>query len=107
VATIESSAFYQCSKLKTVNFNPGLKTIGSEAFYWTGVNELILPEGLTSVGYEAFRFNFSMKYIEMPASLETYPSEMASSCGLERILMKPGVKKTGYSVFWGNYNLKF
>ena len=44
-------------RLTVVEFAEGsqLKTIGKQAFYGTGLTEIVFPEGLESIGDAAFR----------------------------------------------------
>ena len=51
---IGASAFQACSLLKEVEFKTNLKEIGNMAFALTVIENLTLPEGLTTIGEKAF-----------------------------------------------------
>ena len=58
VTSIGDSAFYFCRSLTTVTFgeNSRLTSIGNQAFYYcTSLTEIVIPEGVTSMGFWAFR----------------------------------------------------
>lgn len=54
VEVIGSKAFFRCKELKKVIFPDTLKVIEAEAFRFTGLEELNLPEGLVELGDSAF-----------------------------------------------------
>ena len=56
IAEIPDDALYNRWQIETVILPPSLTTIGSRAFYSTGVKDLILPDALTTFnGSENFR----------------------------------------------------
>lgn len=52
---IPAAAFNQASKLKEVNIPASVKTIGINAFAYTGLTELKVPDTIDNIGYGAFR----------------------------------------------------
>ena len=46
---IEESAFYECNKLKNVQFSEGLEKIGLFSFYETGLENIELPASLRTI----------------------------------------------------------
>lgn len=59
VAEIPEGAFYECTRLKEVAFEEEsrLKTIGARAFNGCrNLANVILPEGLETIGYNAFYY---------------------------------------------------
>ena len=68
VTTIENSAFRTCSRLKQVFFNDELKTVGTEAFRYTGLTSVEFPESLTIIGNNSFA-NSKISSVYIPASL--------------------------------------
>ena len=49
--SIGDRAFYRCINLHQVIFpEQGLKSIGREAFYWTGIQEIEFPDSLEEIG---------------------------------------------------------
>lgn len=54
IKKIPESAFYGCSSIKSVDIPKGVTEIGSYAFSSTGINTLIIPQSVYSIGYKAF-----------------------------------------------------
>ncbi|MGM9970227.1 MAG: leucine-rich repeat domain-containing protein [Anaeroplasma sp.] len=65
---IGSSAFYKCESLKSIEFLEGVKTIGSLAFSYTIVEEIILPETIHIVYVDAFKYMNNLNKIIIPSS---------------------------------------
>ncbi len=55
IGSIGYRAFYGCSSLTDIKFPAGLEYIGDEAFAYSGLAALMLPEGLAEIGSYAFR----------------------------------------------------
>lgn len=68
---IGDSAFMTCSKLSSITFNEGLKTIGKRAFWSTGLTSIAFPTTLDKIDDAAFanlkiqelNFNSGLRYI--------------------------------------------
>ena len=54
IETIEMAAFGDCSEIKVLNLNEGLKNIGDGAFTNLSITELELPTTLENIGANAF-----------------------------------------------------
>ena len=54
VESISASAFENCKSLKNVTFRGDTKNIGSHAFRATSLTSLTLPDGLETIGADAF-----------------------------------------------------
>ena len=68
VTSIGDKAFYGCA-IETLVPGSGIKTIGAEAFaYNDELTEIVLPEGLESIGEGAFS-NTALVSVNIPASL--------------------------------------
>ena len=77
--------FSVCAQADTLVLPPALKTIEEEAFYGdTSLDEVVLPEGLESIGKKAFAGS-SVKKINLPASLTSIADDAFSGCPLLRI----------------------
>ena len=79
--SIGSYAFQNCRNIRELNFKQGLKTIGREAFgyIWGNseqvrIEELVLPEGVESIGVGAFASIFSLERVALPSTLKTMGS---------------------------------
>lgn len=83
-STLESlgeGCFKGCTALAAVDFSKvtALRTIPKEAFYRAGVTDVALPEGLTTVGVEAFRAS-EIRWLSFPASLQTLEPSCFEDC---------------------------
>ena len=54
LTTIGSAAFVYCYSLKHIDIPEGVKTIGTDVFLDSGLEEVVLPETLETIGYRAF-----------------------------------------------------
>ena len=70
VISIEGYAFKGCSALATVNFSEGLQTIGLEAFYNSGITQLILPQSVTDIKRRVFSNCENLVYVHYGANLK-------------------------------------
>lgn len=52
--TIKNNAFENCISLKKVMFPPLLENIGEKAFYNTALEEVVIPQTVTKIGFKAF-----------------------------------------------------
>lgn len=113
IINIGAEAFYGCRKLRKINFPEGVKTIGIEAFSggWGSYNsnlieEIILPDSVTTIGNKAFAFSKVLKKIRLPEYLQDIPDELAYECSnLEEVIMPVECKTIGKNVFKGCTNL--
>ena len=72
VREIRANAFYQNYNLRKIEFasNSELKNIDSMAFFYAyQVRELILPDGIETIGQYAFSHNESLRMVYLPASV--------------------------------------
>ena len=65
-------------QIQSVIIKDGVTTIGENAFTWTALQRVTLPEGLARIEDSAFSFCYALKEINLPDSL-TYIGEHAFS----------------------------
>ena len=107
VNEIRRSTFINCSNLKHIEFGTGLKTIGENAFQHSGIESLVLPEGLESIGSYAFSGCANLKSLTVPASVTQWGNNVFTSCdALEELILEDGLTTLGYSAFNHLDNLK-
>ena len=82
VETIGADAFNTCENLSSVSFAEGskLKTIGHGAFVSTCFEEIELPASLTTIEYDAFADNESLKSIVIPANVKSIGQDAFYNC---------------------------
>ena len=69
VETVRTKAFYKCSDVRSLTLPSTLKTIEEKAFFRCSITEIILPEGLLTIGKDAFSYT-GLKTIEIPSSVK-------------------------------------
>jgi hypothetical protein len=108
--TISDSAFSNCTSLSSVSLPTTLSTIGASAFSGTALEDLIIPEGVTSIGNGAFAGISTLKSVEIPSTV-TYISAdrdyrtgaFQNDVSLQTITFNDGSKdaELGYNAFSG------
>lgn len=103
------SPFYSYNnKIKNVILNEGVTSIGNYAFYNCKLLEaIIMPEGLDTIGISAFANCKSLETIIMPESLVTIGATAFLSCtGIKSISVPMGTVSIGESAFKNCSNLE-
>ena len=126
---VEGFAFAECSNLKWVKLNKGVKKIEQYAFYKSGIEtidlgnslteigercfasceslqSIVMPNTLTTFGMWVFRDCHSLKSVKFPAGLDRIPHGMFISSGLETIVIPEGVTEIYPYAFSYCRNLK-
>ncbi|MBQ7230749.1 MAG: leucine-rich repeat domain-containing protein, partial [Oscillospiraceae bacterium] len=69
ITEIPDSCFYYCGALAEVEWPDALTTIGSNAFNSCSLGDLVIPEGVTSLGQYAFGGNSNLTKLTLPSTL--------------------------------------
>ena len=105
VLSIGGSAFYDCSKLKTVIFEEGsqLDFIGASAFgNCESLIDITIPSSVTSIGEYAFKHCESLKSITIPRNVTGIGEYAFNACfELKEVIFEEGsqLKNIGASAF--------
>lgn len=92
--------FDGCSQLDTVRLPDDLKEIPQECFSYTALAEIVLPQGLESIGYGAFMACDALTRIEVPASVREIDGYAFANCeALAEIVLHEGLTTIGDSAF--------
>lgn len=99
--TIEDQAFEYCKQLKHVDFGHGLKRIGSsfyysEVFAHSGLEEVVVPQQVTEIGYAAF-YDCSLKKVTLNEGLVAIGEDAFAINELEEITIPESVSSIGES----------
>ena len=90
--------------VKSVEFGKDLKSIGKQAFYMCGLEELSLPEGLKTIEDRAFDYNQNLTHVSFPDGLEVIGDWAFNQCyNLSSFELPEGLKILGNSCFNGVY----
>ncbi len=105
VTSIESNAFDNTQKIKSITFNEGLLSIGNYAFNSAKLSgELKLPSTLTSIGQYAFQYCSAITGdLIIPDSVQTIGSYAFYNCsGLDgELIVGDGITRLNSSTFNG------
>lgn len=81
VTKIGGGAFFRCSNLRSVTLPEHLMIIDTCVFQESGIDTLIIPNGVTRICQNAFR-NSKLHYIEIPESVTEIESGAFAGCNL-------------------------
>ena len=93
VPDIPGSTFWNCTRLKTVTLNKGVKSIGYQAFYNTAIESITLPETLDSRAMRAFENCSKLKSVTFDhCAVKEIPASLFSNCpALTSLTLPEGV----------------
>ncbi|MGN0813805.1 MAG: leucine-rich repeat protein [Candidatus Coproplasma sp.] len=94
-------AFYNCSRITSINLPDSITSIGDYAFYYTySLQSVNLPEGIVSIGDNAFYYNYGLSEITLPQSLTSIGDYAFCGCSsLKSLTVPDGVTSMGLGVF--------
>ena len=96
-----SSPFYGQKNLKEVVLRGNWKTIPSGLFSGTGIEKLVIPEGVTEIGADAFSGS-SLKEVVLPKTLTKIGNSAFGGTQLTKLTLPEGVTEIGSSAFSGS-----
>ncbi len=105
VTGVSNDAFYYYYRnIKYLSLPEGLETIGNNAFYNIGISELILPKTLRSIGNNAFRYCRNVKTLIIPEGVETIGSNAFEYMyNLTKLTLPSTLKEIGlYVINWND-----
>lgn len=98
--TIGDRAFQSCNNLEKINLPESLQKIGQYAFYSTGITEIDIPAGVTTIGDYAFGYNYKMQRITMQEGLTSIGQYgFTSNYLVEELLLPDSLKSIGQYAF--------
>ena len=99
VTSIGDAAFLKASNLKEIDLK-NVEYLGSSAFQDCGLEEVVLPDSLTSVDYFTFYGCLSLKKVTFGAGLKETSYQMFRGCSsLEEIDFGTGLETLGAQTF--------
>ena len=100
VTTLGQECFMDCTELKEVVLSKGLTSIPYCAFQNTGIEHIILPEGVVSLDQGAFLECGKLKSAILPESLKIIGTSVFKKCSmLQELKMPTQVKSIGGEAF--------
>lgn len=93
-------SFRVCKSLGKVTMYEGLDKIDGYAFEYTNLKDVIIPEGVTSIGSGAFASCGNMKNVQFPSTLKTIGLSAFGSCSsLTSLELPDGLQRIEGSAF--------
>lgn len=81
LTSIEPSAFYSCTALKSVVFPDSLKKIGNLSFKeCNSITSIVLPASVNAIGQMAFSNCNSLSYFEIKGNIQSAGSDIFAGC---------------------------
>ena len=99
VTAISPEAFSETDKLKHVVLSPQMKKIGRDAFSFSGIRTIEIPEGLTHVVTGAFYACESLKEVIFPDSMQEIENAAFRGCSRLKYAEIPEGCKVGATAF--------
>jgi len=75
MTTISGGLFFECNSLESFTISSSVKIIGDSAFWGTAIKNIVIPEGVVSIGKNAFVENTQMKSLTVETGNKFYRSE--------------------------------
>lgn len=107
VERVENYAFAG-SRVSAVMLPDGVTYIGENAFeQCPNLEKIRIPDSVASIGYGAFFNNPMLRSIGLPAAITEIPNSAFSNCSmLETVVFGENVKTVGWDAFYNCSNLK-
>ena len=106
VTSIGDSAFGECSSLETLSLGENITTIGDSAFYHCinlgkdDLTSVTIPQSVTSIGKDAFRFCNNMKSLTINGAIESMGARAFAGCiSLKTLSLGENIKRIGHFAF--------
>ncbi len=80
VKNVDRSAFKSCNKLKEVELPDTITSIGENAFDCAGVNQIKIPESMTTVDCSVFVNCYDLKQVWFPGKVKSVNSDAFGGC---------------------------
>ena len=102
VTTLPKNIFYNAD-LTVINFlgdNPQLTTIGNGALASTNITSIDIPDGVTSIGNDAFHWCYGLTSVTIPDNVATIGSSAFEYCyTIKDVVIGSGVTTIGEKAF--------
>ena len=107
IEKLEDGCFLEFKNLKDISLPTTLKEISNHCFEKSGLREVVLPEGVESIGIKAFCSCIDLKKVFLTNSLIDIKKEAFSNCfDLEEINLPINLKNIGEGCFHRCVSLK-
>ena len=100
VISIGNAVFYECLKFNPLELSSELVYLGNDAFCYSGITEVSIPNTLTTINSSVFSHCIQLQKVTLPNTLTTISSSAFSGCSnLIEINLPEGIVGIGVRVF--------
>ena len=99
VTSIGTNAF-QFSILTSVTIPNSVTSIGDSAFYYSGITNVIIPNSVTGIGNNAFEICYDLTSVIIPNSVTSIGTYAFAYCGLKSVTIPNSVTSIGSYAFF-------
>lgn len=100
LVTLGDSVFYKCKSLKTVTLPGGIKTVPWETFAYSGIESLVLSDGIVSMDELAVDYCDNLTSVVLPSTLEFMDEGAIYACdGIKTIELPSSLRMVGGNPF--------
>ena len=104
---LSSNAFYNCESLESINIPSALIEIDTYALCRTAITEIVIPDTVTRIGYDAFADCQNLKKVTLGNGITYIPEAIVWDCrNLENINIPSNVQTIGNRAFYNCEKLK-
>lgn len=106
--SVTQFSFENCKNLQTIRMSPNVTTLYSSFKDCEALESVVLPEGLTRIGYASFQGCLSLRSVNIPSTVTEIANSAFRQCPSlsSDIVIPGGVEKIGYFAFSGDISLK-
>ena len=97
--TVSSADDKSKNGITSVRFPKSLIEIGEKTFFKSSLVNIIIPEGVKTIGDYAFAGNYTLKKVVFPNTLTTIGDWAFDSCGIEELFIPKNVMVLGEYAF--------
>jgi hypothetical protein len=106
VTSIGNNAFYQCTGLTSVTIPNTVTSIGTNAFFNTGLTSITVGSGVTNIESGAFADCTALTNITLPDSVISIGEGAFQACNnVTNVTLGTNITSIGNNAFWGCPNL--
>ncbi|MBR1757719.1 MAG: leucine-rich repeat protein [Lachnospiraceae bacterium] len=107
VRKIENNCFYNCKNLSTITFRGEIESIGNNAFQFCAFEKITMPDGLKTIGGEAFLGCEKLQYIVLEDGLYALGDGAFRCCSsLRKIDLPDSLTTIGRKCFYECRSIK-
>ena len=104
VTWIGEFAFMFCGSLRNVTLSGSLTEIPRYMFEYSGLSEITIPEGITTIGSYAFNYDELLTTLYLPSTIENISSCAFGGCGNLTDIYYPGTQAEAGQIQIGTDN---